>query len=43
MTHSLFSMLAQMALALVVVAFSLSPVVLAAFLSGQVSGFGGVL
>ena len=43
MTHNLLSMLAQMALALVVVVFSLSPVVLAAFLSGQVSGFGGVL
>lgn len=43
MSHSLFSFVAQLALIAVTVAFSLSPIILAAFLSGQVSGLGGVL
>ena len=36
MTHNLFSALAQLALVLVTVVFSLSPVILGAYLSGQV-------
>lgn len=43
MTHNLFSFVAQLALISMTVVLSLSPIILAAFLSGQAQGFGGVL
>ncbi len=43
MRYSILSTVAQLGLILVTVTFSLSPVILAAVLSGQAQGFGGVL
>ena len=43
MTRNLFAFVAHIALIAMTVTLSLSPIMFAAYLSGQVAGFGGVL
>ena len=43
MTHNMFAFVAHLALIAMTVTLSLSPIMFAAYLSGQVSGLGGVL